>query len=54
MNAPIVREEIPEDLTGPSELTPDQLDQVAGGARHKLDIKYGGADSFYYPSANKT
>ena len=61
MNAPTVSDripkdpnDIPEDLNGPSELRPDQLDQVSGGARHKLDIKYGGPNGFYYPSANQT
>jgi hypothetical protein len=51
MTAPVARDEIP---TEPTELMPAQLEQVAGGARHKLDIKYGGPDGFYYPPANKS
>lgn len=51
MKSPVERDDTRTDLTAPSELTPDQLKQVSGGARHKLDIKYGGPDGFYHPPA---
>ena len=51
MKEAAVREETPAKLMAPSELVSEQLERVAGGARHKLDIKYGGPDGFYYGPA---
>ena len=48
MNTSTSRNETPKAPATPTELTPDQLDQVAGGARHKLDLKYPSANGFYY------
>ncbi|HEY4044534.1 MAG TPA: hypothetical protein VGM32_22205 [Rhodopila sp.] len=54
MKTPTARDEISTKVAAPSELMPDQLEQIAGGARHKLDIKYGGPNGFYYPPVAKS
>jgi hypothetical protein len=48
MKQPAVCDEIPTRLVA---LMPEQLEQVAGGSRHKLDKEYGGLNGFYYGPA---